>query len=106
VFAKSKTMKRNSTVSHSRAHHHEKVKEHAKSLLAATSHITDSKVSEAHGKLSELLDDARESIDYVEEKAVEAAKQTTEYIREKPMQAVGLAIAVGALLGFCIARRK
>ena len=99
-------MKRNATVSHTRAHHHEKVKEHAKHLLAATSHITDSKVSEAHGKLSELLDDAKESIEYVEEKAVEAAKQTTEYIREKPLQAVGIAVAVGALLGFCIARRK
>ena len=91
--------------SHARAHH-ENVKHHAKSLLAATSHITDTKVAEAHGKLSELLDDAKESLEYVEEKAAEGVRQTTEYIREKPMHAVGLAIGIGALLGFCIARRK
>jgi ElaB/YqjD/DUF883 family membrane-anchored ribosome-binding protein len=100
MFAESKNMKK-----HAKAHH-EKVSEHAKSLLAATSHITDSKVAEAHSKLSELLDSAKESVEYVEEKAAETAKQATEYIREKPLHAIGLAIGIGALLGFCIARRK
>jgi ElaB/YqjD/DUF883 family membrane-anchored ribosome-binding protein len=90
---------------HAKAHH-EKVTEHAKHLLAATSHITESKVAEAHNKLSELLESAKDSVEYVEERAEEAAKQATTYIKEKPLQAVGLAIGIGALLGFCIARRN
>jgi ElaB/YqjD/DUF883 family membrane-anchored ribosome-binding protein len=86
--------------------HHEKVSDHARSLVAATAHITDSKVAEAREKLSELMENAKDAIEYVEDKAVETAKQTDEFIREKPYQAVGLAIGIGALIGFCVARRK
>ena len=86
--------------------HHEKVSTHARSLIAATSHIAESKVAEAREKLSEVVENAREAVEYVEEKAIETAKQTDEFIREKPYQAVGLAVGIGALIGFCIARRK
>ena len=95
-------MKRN----HRSGTHHEQVKEHARGLVAATSHIADSKVAEAREKLSEIMESAQEAVEYAEEKAVEAAKQTDHFIREKPYQAVGLAIGIGALLGFCLARRK
>jgi ElaB/YqjD/DUF883 family membrane-anchored ribosome-binding protein len=92
---------------HNRASaHHEKVSEHARSLVAATAHIADSKVAEAREKLSELMENAKDAVEYVEERAVETAKQTDEFIREKPYHAVGLAIGLGALIGFCIARRK
>jgi len=92
---------------HTRASvHHERVSEHARALIAATSHIADSKVAEAREKLSEMVESAKDAIEYVEEKAVETAKQTDHFIREKPYQAVGIAVGIGALIGFCIARRK
>jgi len=92
---------------HSRAAaHHDRVSDHAKSLVAATAHIADSKVAEAREKLSAVMENAKDALEYVEEKAVETAKQTDEFIREKPYQAVGLAVGVGVLLGFCLARRK
>ena len=86
--------------------HHERVTDHARALVAATSHIADAKVAEAREKLSEVVENAKEAIEYVEEKAKKTAKQTDEFIREKPYQAVGVAIGIGALIGFCIARRK
>jgi ElaB/YqjD/DUF883 family membrane-anchored ribosome-binding protein len=91
---------------HTRAVHHERVQDHAKSLIHATAHIADSKVAEAREKLSEVIESAKEAFEYVEERAVETAKATDEYIREKPYQAIGIGVAVGVLIGFCIARRK
>jgi ElaB/YqjD/DUF883 family membrane-anchored ribosome-binding protein len=92
---------------HSRStEHDQRVSDHAKSLIAATSHLTDSKVAEAREKPSEVIDSAKAAVEYVEERAVDTVKQTDEFIREKPYQAVGLAIGIGTLIGFCIARGK
>jgi ElaB/YqjD/DUF883 family membrane-anchored ribosome-binding protein len=88
------------------AHHHEKVTDHAKALIAATEHIADDKIAMARKKLVELIEDAKEGIEYIEEKAVEGAKQVDEFVHENPYQAVGIAIGVGALIGYLIARRK
>lgn len=89
-----------------RHQHHEKVTEHAQALVAATGHIAEEKVAAARAKLTDLIESAKDGYEYVEEKAVAGAKEADAFIREKPYQAVGLAIGVGALIGFCIARRK
>jgi ElaB/YqjD/DUF883 family membrane-anchored ribosome-binding protein len=92
---------------HSRSSaHQEKVSEQARSLIAATSHIADAKVAEAREKLSQILEQAEAAIDFVEDQAVATARRTDEFIRQKPYQAAGLAMGIGALIGFCIARRK
>jgi ElaB/YqjD/DUF883 family membrane-anchored ribosome-binding protein len=86
--------------------HHEKVAKHAESLLMATAHIADEKVAEARKKLNEVIESAKDAYEYVEDKAVETAHHADEYIREKPYQSIGIALGVGALIGYLIARRK
>jgi ElaB/YqjD/DUF883 family membrane-anchored ribosome-binding protein len=86
--------------------HHEHVTDHAQALVAATGHIVEEKVVQARDRLSKIIDEAKDGLDFVEDKAIEKAKQADVFIRERPYQAVGLAIGIGALLGFCIARRK
>jgi len=96
-------MKRRSHNSHG---HENDVTQHARSLIAATSHLADEKIADARAKLSEVVENAQEAVEYVEERAVATAKRTDEFIREKPYQAVGVAIGIGALLGYLFARRK
>ena len=95
-----KTHKRNGS------HRTEHVADHAKALVAATSHIAEQKVADARDRLAAIIDEAKEGVEYIEEKAIEGAKEADAFVRNKPYQAVGLAIGVGALIGFCFARRK
>ena len=45
------------------SHQDENLKQHAKALVSATSHIAEGKVSEARNKLSELLDTAADAVE-------------------------------------------
>jgi ElaB/YqjD/DUF883 family membrane-anchored ribosome-binding protein len=73
--------------------------------MAATADVAGEKVGEARKRLAAALDRAREIAARVRDKAVEGAKATDEAVREHPYQAIGIALGVGALLGFLIARR-
>jgi ElaB/YqjD/DUF883 family membrane-anchored ribosome-binding protein len=79
--------------------------EDARALMAATADVAGEKVGEARKRLAAALDRAREIAARVRDKAVEGAKATDEAVREHPYQAIGIALGVGALLGFLIARR-
>ena len=79
--------------------------EDARALMAATADVAGEKVGEARKRLAAALDRAREIAGRVRDKAVEGAKATDEAVREHPYQAIGIALGVGALLGFLIARR-
>lgn len=78
-------------------------------LLKATASQTGEKVAAARVKVEESLTDARKRLTELGEdltdKAKAAAHKTDELVHEHPWQAVGLAAAVGFLLGMLISRR-
>ncbi len=79
--------------------------EDARALMAATADVAGEKVSEARKRLAAALERAKEIAGRVREKAVEGAKVTDKAVREHPYQAIGIALGVGAIVGYLVARR-
>ena len=79
--------------------------EDARALMAATADVAGDKVAEARKRLSAALESGKELYGRVREKAVEGAKAADETVREHPYQAIGIALGVGALLGYLLTRR-
>lgn len=78
-------------------------------LLRATANQTGERVTAARQRVEESLRDTRQRLTELEHGAVErarvAAKRTDEYVREHPWESIGIAGAVGLLLGMLISRR-
>jgi ElaB/YqjD/DUF883 family membrane-anchored ribosome-binding protein len=79
--------------------------EDARALMAATADVAGEKVSEARKRLASALDSGKKIIGRVKEKAVDGAKATDEAVHEHPYEAIGLALGVGALIGYLLAHR-
>ena len=79
--------------------------EDARALMAATADVAGEKVGEARKRLAAALERGKEIYGNVRDKAVEGAKATDEAIHEHPYQAIGIALGVGAILGYVVARR-
>jgi ElaB/YqjD/DUF883 family membrane-anchored ribosome-binding protein len=79
--------------------------EDARALMAATADVAGEKVGEARKRLAAALDSAKEIAGRVRDKAVDYAKATDEAVHEHPYQAIGIALGVGALIGYLVARR-
>ncbi|HWW00311.1 MAG TPA: hypothetical protein VNZ64_11490 [Candidatus Acidoferrum sp.] len=79
--------------------------EDARALMTATADVAGDKVAEARRRLAAALDSGKRIFGRVKEKAVEGAKATDEVVHEHPYQAIGIALGVGALIGFLAARR-
>jgi ElaB/YqjD/DUF883 family membrane-anchored ribosome-binding protein len=79
--------------------------EDARALMAATADVAGEKVGEARKRLAAALERGKEIYGRVKEKAVEGAKAADETVREHPYQAIGIALGVGALIGYLVARR-
>jgi len=77
----------------------------AEALLAATVDVAGEKVEEARNRLAAALESGKEIYHRVREQAVEGAKVADQTIRKNPYQAIGIALGVGALLGYLLARR-
>lgn len=84
--------------------------EDAQTLVDATADIASEKVSEARKRFKEVLERvaecSKETWNTVSEKAVSGAKITDKTIRENPYQSVGVALGIGALLGFLLTRPR
>lgn len=78
----------------------------AQALLSATANIAEEKVVAARKRLASALQSGKEILAQVQEKAIAGAKATDETIREYPYQAIGVALGVGALVGFMVGRRN
>jgi len=78
-------------------------------LLKATASQTGEKVAAARVKVEESLADAKKRLTELSEnltvRAKEVAHKTDVMVHEHPWQAVGIAAAVGVLLGMLISRR-
>jgi ElaB/YqjD/DUF883 family membrane-anchored ribosome-binding protein len=80
--------------------------EDAQELLAATAHVAEEKVIEARKRLTSAIEKGKEAWNAVQEKAVAGAKATDQVIREHPYQSLGVALGVGALIGYLLSRRN
>ena len=92
---------------HTQAHNNEKdtLAEDARALMTATADVTGEKVGEARKRLAAALGSAKEIAGRVRDKAVEGAKAADQAVRDKPYQAIGIAFAVGAVVGYFVMRR-
>jgi ElaB/YqjD/DUF883 family membrane-anchored ribosome-binding protein len=79
--------------------------EDARALMTATADVAGEKVGEARKRLAAALENGREIYGRVREKAVEGAKAADEAVHEHPYQAIGIALGVGALIGYLVSRR-
>lgn len=81
----------------------------AEELLRATAGQAGDKANTARAKIEERLGEARRRLNEAEaniaNKARDAAKATDEMVHEHPWKAVGVAAAVGFLLGMLVHRR-
>jgi len=89
--------------------HTEEVGEHlmedAQALLSATAHVAEEKVVEARKRLTAAIEKGREAWNTVQEKAIAGAKATDQVIRDNPYKALGIALGVGAIIGYLLRRR-
>lgn len=82
----------------------------AEDLLHATAKVSGEGLSVARAKFSEKLRTAKTSLADAEQMIVDKTRQaataTDEYVRGNPWTAVGVATAVGLLIGFLVTKRK
>ena len=94
---------------HSQNHQTEEAGEHlmedAQALLAATAHVAEEKVVEARKRLTAAIEKGKETWNNVQEKAIAGAKATDQVIRDNPYKALGIALGVGAIIGYLLRRR-
>ena len=79
--------------------------EDARGLMAATADVAGEKVGEARQRLAAALESGKKIYGRVREKAAEGAKVTDKAVRENPYLAIGIALGVGALIGYLATRR-
>src|SRR3954469_18443940 len=77
--------------------------EDARALMAATADVAGDKVAEARKRLAAALESGKEMYGQVREKTKAGIKVADETVREKPYQAMGIALAVGAVIGYLAA---
>ncbi|MGO8928635.1 MAG: YqjD family protein [Limisphaerales bacterium] len=73
--------------------------------MEATEH-GDTEKRELRAKLEAATEKAKEVCKCLQEQTVAAAKATDRAVREHPYQAVGIAFAVGLLIGVLVARSR
>jgi ElaB/YqjD/DUF883 family membrane-anchored ribosome-binding protein len=79
--------------------------EDARALMEATADVAGEKVTEARKRLAAALERGKEMYGRVRDKAVDCAKVTDEAVHEHPYQAMGIALGVGALIGYLVTHR-
>jgi ElaB/YqjD/DUF883 family membrane-anchored ribosome-binding protein len=78
-------------------------------LIKSATHLSGDDLSRAKQAIEERVSVAREKLDSVSglvaDKARSTAQATDTYVHEQPWRAVGIATAVGVLLGMLMTRR-
>ena len=81
----------------------------AEELLATAGHEAGDGFKAAKAKMEASLKSAKEELVHAEEvalsKAKEVAQSADQYVKAHPWQSVGMAAAVGVILGFLISRK-
>jgi ElaB/YqjD/DUF883 family membrane-anchored ribosome-binding protein len=74
-------------------------------LLAATAECGEESVKAARERISDALEQAKDTYVAVQKSTVRGAKAADKAIRANPYQALGIAFGVGVLLGWLYRRR-
>jgi ElaB/YqjD/DUF883 family membrane-anchored ribosome-binding protein len=81
----------------------------AESLLSATAHDVSEKAREARQRASGSVEQARKRLEELEEeltaRAKAAAEDANRYVKDNPWQSIGIAAAVGVVVGLILGRR-
>jgi ElaB/YqjD/DUF883 family membrane-anchored ribosome-binding protein len=80
--------------------------EDARTLMADTGHLAGEKVAAARQRLAAALEGAQQICGRVRLKTMGTARAADQLVRDHPYQALGIALGVGALIGFLLMRRK
>jgi len=78
-------------------------------LVKKVANVDDAEIAEIRGKVEETLAKAKttagEGAAAVRERAGEVSDATDQYVRENPWAAIGIAAAIGIVVGFVAGRR-
>lgn len=77
----------------------------AEELIRATASDMGEKTKEARARLSTALERAKATCHTMQEKAVAGAKATDKVIRDHPYQSIGVAFALGIVVGVLVNRK-
>lgn len=77
----------------------------AEQVLAGAGDVADEKVTELRQRMRAALDGSSDRLERLRETAREQADRADEYVRSHPYQSIGVAAAVGALIGILFSRR-
>jgi ElaB/YqjD/DUF883 family membrane-anchored ribosome-binding protein len=77
-----------------------------RALLTATAECGEEAVMAARERITDALDQVKDTYVSVQKSAVQGAKAADKAIRAKPYQALGIAFGAGVLLGFLFRRRS
>jgi ElaB/YqjD/DUF883 family membrane-anchored ribosome-binding protein len=80
--------------------------EDVQALLRATADSAEEKVIEARKRLLAMLDDGMDAFNHLQKKTVEGAKIADKVVRNHPYHSIGIALGVGALIGFLLTWRN
>ena len=80
--------------------------EDARALMAATADVAGERVGEVRKRLAAALESGKEIYGRARDKAVEGAKGADQAVHEHPYESIGIALGVGALIGYLLARRS
>lgn len=78
----------------------------ARVLVADTGHLAGETVAAVRQHLSGALEGAQETCDRLQQKAVDRIKATGQVVYHHPYQTMGIAVGIGAILGFLLMRCK
>ena len=77
----------------------------ARALLDATADVTGDQLGEARERLAAALETGKKLVGQAKDRAVAGAKVADSAVREHPYAAIGIALGVGALVGWLVASR-
>jgi ElaB/YqjD/DUF883 family membrane-anchored ribosome-binding protein len=81
----------------------------AEALMTATANDASDRAKDARHKASESVEKARARLEQLESelkaRAKAAADEATGYVRDNPWQALGVAAAIGVVIGVLLGRR-
>ena len=78
---------------------------HAEELIESTRTDVSGRAKEVRARLSRAVESAKSSLDELQAKAAATAKKADATIRSHPYKSLGIAAAVGFVLGLLIIRR-
>lgn len=78
----------------------------AERLLADTGEAADDKIADLQARMREALDSSRSRLNALKNSAREHLGEYDEYVRTHPYQSIGVAVAIGAVIGVLLGRRS